>query len=316
MKIVILTLALLVNSFVFAYVEIKEPIREQPNSYWLQVTDQLSTAAEDQQNVFEKTLPVLTKELKEFQREPRWLEFWGLSRNYNSPNDKTPIVNPKLLLAIDELMGGKALEGVLKVRSDDLCADFFHAGILHTYGYLFSNLRTGFGFKRERWILKTVEKGLGLPEGVWGPYPKSGNFLANTTYFAARIAFRHGNWIDRIENLDLVSPDLQTLDYSEFSGTRVEETVCFDDFSVTLYTDLIPFKYVSEQSDNTHLLIYSIRDSRESYPQLITLFPVGIETILQLILQDQGPVQDIKFRYNLNVPGTKEGNYIGIRFIN
>ena len=37
-----------------------------------------------------------------------------------------------------------------------------HSGHMHTYGYLLTNLRTPFGFKRTRWTSSTIGLGLGL----------------------------------------------------------------------------------------------------------------------------------------------------------
>jgi hypothetical protein len=55
------------------------------------------------------------------------------------------------------------------------------AGMMHTYGYLFSQLKTAYGLKGKRWIESRVDERLGLPAGTFGPVPPEGEFASNVT---------------------------------------------------------------------------------------------------------------------------------------
>lgn len=139
-KNLIVMLVFSATAFVYADFTIEEPIRDKQNTYWLQLTDILLSKIPKNQNVFEEVLPDLSAELRLLREDPIWLELWGTSLNYEK-NVNNHIVDSELLLSIGELAGWKEKETL-----------FFHAGLLHTYGYLFSKLSTPYGYKRERWI--------------------------------------------------------------------------------------------------------------------------------------------------------------------
>lgn len=167
--------------------------------------------------------------------------------------------------------------------------------------------------------LKTVEEGMGLPQRTWGPYPEQGCFLANITYIAANIAFKDNKWMNKVKNFDLVSSDLCNLDFTQFSRIRVTETADCDDennsFHLTINTDLIPFTQPPSQGNQTHLLVYSIHNSRDDNSKLITTFPVDEQTVKKLLSQAQGHVDDIFLKYNLHIIGVN-GKLCGTRSIN
>lgn len=285
----------------------QEQIYEENNS-WIQLTDSLVKKLQYDQNAFLDTFPELSYQLEHHHQDPSWINFWGTSVN---GEEEHPIVDFDLLAFIMKLAG---------IKSVDKHRCYFHAGVLHTYGYLLSNLQTIHGYKRDRWIRKTIEEGLELPTGVWGPYPENGNFLAHVTFLGANIAFRNENWKDRIKNFDMISPQFQAFDFTQFSMIHIQESVVIDDentkFEVVFKTDLIPFKRKLCNTDDTYLLVYSIKDSRDSHSKLITLFPVQDETVINLLTQDQGSVEDIRPKYNAYVSDIPAGFQKGFRSIN
>src|SRR5262249_2770464 len=88
------------------------------------------------------------------------------------------IVHPEILRAIGELAG-------VRMRSPVV-----HAGLQHTYGYLFSLIETPYGAKRDRWVTTDLETGFGLELSLLGEKPHDGTLLANLTWFLGRIVFR------------------------------------------------------------------------------------------------------------------------------
>ena len=64
------------------------------------------------------------------------------------------------------------------------------AALNHTYGYLFSEVPTPYGYKRARFVKGIIEKGFGLPVGLFSGIPQKGTLLSNLTKFIGTIAFR------------------------------------------------------------------------------------------------------------------------------
>ena len=75
------------------------------------------------------------------------------------------------------------------------------------------------------------------------------------------------------------------------------ETVTIGNDRLQIYTDFIQFK--DHSKSNSNLLIYWIKDLKDSRPRLITAFPVQ-ENFLKLVFDPTklGPDQEIKIRYN------------------
>lgn len=280
---------------------------EQNKTNWIEATNELIASPELTCHTFTERLPKLSRQLTELHQQANWLQLWGQSHNHDELVD-AEIVNAKILEVIAKLSGCK------QPTTDN---NVFHAGLLHTYGYLLSNLQTSFGYKRKRWTTPTISEGLDLPKNVWGPYPADGNFLANVTFIAANIAFHDECWTDRIESMGLVSPKLRTYDFSNLSISRIQETLTIEEvdknFEVTLYTDLVSFKYEPTNSDNRCLLVYSLKDGRRPHPVLITMFPVGDSMVEHLLSQQKGRTSDIQLQYNAYVPNVPRSALQGKR---
>jgi hypothetical protein len=175
-----------------------------------------------------------------------------------------------------------------------------NAGVEHTYGYLFSNLKTPFGYKRARWVEPDIEKGLGLSPGTLGPNPKTGSLFGNVTALLTKFAY-FGDGLDTPSLLlksKQVSSELLALDPSTFQITRLEESVTtIVPFSIR--TDLIDFKNQTGTSKNSVLLVYSIHWPKTKTTLVYTGFPVE-KSFAEKALSPQnlGSDKPIKVRYN------------------
>jgi hypothetical protein len=246
--------------------------------------------------------------MKEDSNRKEWLNLWGYCINFDELA-KGIIISPKI---IDPLIDWFSPPSGKPFVAND--REINHAGIQHTYGYLFSNLKTSFGYKRARWVRDTLDRGFGLPIGTLSPLPKAGSLFSNATYFAGRIAFKGD--ADLLKTLDkdaakAVSPAILKYDFDSLKPIRLEETVKTETGNVVIRTDFVRFPHPVEGDTNTHWLIYSIADQRTSAKekhlpaaQLITAFPVETSFVESaLAADDLGESKPIVTRYNAYVEG-------------
>ena len=223
-------------------------------------------------------------------------------------------------LNIDAEAGGKILDESV---TDFLHAGFgapprdgnvVHAGVEHTYGYLFSVLRTSHGYKRDRWLGGDLERGFSFPPNarILRPFPTAGDFFSNVTVFAGSIAFRKvtagtpsgdDRALQAIRSGGGFAGILKKFPFAGLHPTRLEESVKLPDGrSIVIRTDLVPFP--GAKGENTAALIYSIHDSARDLPYLVTLFPVGDSMVKSVLspanLGDSAPIVT---RYNAFVRG-------------
>ncbi len=198
-------------------------------------------------------------------------KLWGRSINFDE-YAKGIIVAPALMDVILAKAG-------VPPRDDRIV----YAGFEHTYGYLLSILKTPYGFKRLRWVRPDIENGFGLAKGTITPAPKRGGLYMNVTYFAGGIAFRGANDADRaalkiLRKADGVARSLHRFDFSKLHGRRLTETVALaGGRTVEIRSDFVPFltPVGPATGGNSELLVYSIRDSAEKLPYLISAFPIA-----------------------------------------
>lgn len=158
------------------------------------------------------------------------------------------------------------------------------AGVMHTYGYLFSQLKTAYGLKGRRWTQSRLDERLGLAPGMFSPRPPQGEFTANVTK-ALRDLIRSGR------------------------GGRVEENVVWRtpagaEVSGTVRTHLFPLKPLRGLEAETHLLVYELETGGRR--RLVTAFPVSAE--FAAALEAAKPESGASYvpRFNLYVdPGWK-----------
>lgn len=217
------------------------------------------------------------------------LSFWGRSVNCDEIT-KTDIVDPAVIAVLGRI-AGKTLSSTTP-----------HAGLQHTYGYLFSVIQTPYGMKRDRWTETGLEAALDIPPDSLGPQPSSGTLLTNATWLAGRIAFRrHRREQSRLAAWlrDKATPELVAKDFETLPHQRITESVR-DRRTGTwqLQTDLVCVQ------DPAHwLLVYSLRNSARDVHQLITLFPVTDANRRELIDRTATPRRtDIRLRFNAWLP--------------
>ncbi|OFZ70157.1 MAG: hypothetical protein A3K03_04990 [Bdellovibrionales bacterium RIFOXYD1_FULL_44_7] len=237
-----------------------------------------------------KAVPILVEQLKQDASRKELKALWGQSINYDE-YAKGTIVEPTTLAALATMAA---------VDFED--SRIVHAGLEHTYGYLFSLLRTPFGYKRARWVKDDIETGFGLPRGALGPSPVAGTLLTNITCFAGRIALNDSLNKAVLEECErIAAPSVASFDFSKISITRLEESLRVDRL-VRLRTD---FAFFPVQNNKlSALLVYSIDDEAYAAPKLVTAFPVE-QTFVDRAVDGKGLGSNrvIVTRYNAFVNG-------------
>ena len=256
-------------------------------------------------------LPKLDRDLKADAGRTGLKDVWGMSINFDEIA-KSEIVDNSILSAIGEKIEidfpiGLTAQGQARPPMNRIV----HAGMEHTYGYLFSVLKTPFGFKRARWVRGEIETGFNLPVGILGPTPSSGTLFLNVTTFIGNIAFRTDSTeLAVVKSASRSGPkELSNFKYGKLSPTRLEERVEVPNYNgktrlVTLRTDFVPFLNApSDPNANSHLLIYSVVDPFHHEAQLISAFPVQT-SFVQNALNPKGlGSKPVSTRYNGFVEG-------------
>lgn len=259
-------------------------------------------AAADAHRVLALRAPQIVAQLARDAGAPAMLGVWGAALNYNQiPGgfSADPVVAPAI---VDELT---ALAGATP-RADRVV----HAGVQHTYGYLFSVLATPFGFKRARWVQPAINDGFGLPAGTIAPVPVAGTLLGNVTWLAGAIAFAHEPELAAAHSAPaLVSPAVQALDPGALHVLRLTEAVQVAGRTVELRTDFVDLPHPSEAA--AALLIYSVRDAGAA--RLITAFPITAAARDKYAAAPAGDRQPITTQYNAWIDGLTGAKLNGTR---
>lgn len=223
---------------------------------------------------------------------PGLFDFWGRCVNVDE-NTGEVIVPPPILKAICALADVPYRGGVV------------HAGLQHTYGYLFSLIETPYGYKRDRWVSTELERAFGLPSWLLGPHPRAGTLLANLTWFLGQFAFRGWERLrSKLTELKTAVPaSLVQTDFSRLLVQRIVEKVAVGQkVEVTIQTDLVAFATPSKAARDS-LLIYSIKSTSRGPLRLITAFPMREEAVRTLIQSVTDEPRTIRLRYNSYLPG-------------
>lgn len=276
------------------------------------------TDATELRKILDQDAPGFMQEIDRDADSPHLLSLWGLSSNVDESNlaNGTRTVPANLL---------QFFVSIWKVPYN---SDFTigHAGINHTYGYLFSSVYTPFGFKRARYVQGELESGFGLSAGLFSGVPSQGTLLSNISYFAGKIAFRDSaNSKEDFERAewkgDLVYvPELADYAYCDLKIQRLVEVVKNKDFYLELRTDIVNFPKNNTQGSDQALLVYSVdyhAVGEPSRPRLITAFPVQTSFAAGIFnpngLGDEVP---LKLKYNAALPVTiPAALMVGKRFI-
>ncbi|MBC7475831.1 MAG: hypothetical protein H7263_16225, partial [Candidatus Sericytochromatia bacterium] len=247
---------------------------------WASDTKQMADLALSGKNL----TSVIKGELPQISTPP-WKDIWGRSINYDE-NAHDIIVNPAIINTLENLFQVKDDEKSEMVNDKQIV----HAGMEHTYGYLFSNLKTPYGYKRQRWVAGEIEKGFNLPVGVIGPHPKEGTLYTNATYFFGHIAFRDdAKKLSQLESKKKTAATvLHNFDFSKLKIIRLEETVSIKkaDNSIKKVIIRTDFAQFDIPQKDAYLLVYSIYDSDVKQNKLITGFPVEKSFVERTIKAD------------------------------
>ncbi len=222
--------------------------------------------------IIDAGIPGFMNQVEKDAQEKELLDMWGLSSNIDASQITTGIKTiPENLL--------RYFVSLWKVSyNQDFTQGF--AGLNHTYGYLFSNLQTKYGYKRARWVQGEIEAGLNLPAGLLSGQPKKGTLFSNLTRFIGPIAFRDLDQLPR--GLHSNIHELRHYDYSKLRTIRLMEVAEDHDQYLELRTDIAPFIAPNPNGGDTALLIYSIdfrHPDEEANPKLITAFPINNDMI-------------------------------------
>jgi hypothetical protein len=259
--------------------------------------------------VLKSRCPAIYRQICQDRQRPELLALWGRAVNVDENAGKV-IVHPAILKAIGELAG-------LPPRGQ-----FVHAGLQHTYGYLFSLIDTPYGRKRARWLSTGWERGFDIDETLLGEQPKAGTLLANLTWFIGKIVFRGRNrQLRQLErNSAAVAPELVGYDFDSLPASRIEEQATLAKTrkrTLQLFTDLVPYPYQPADADaENELLIYSVQSGLRGPIKLVTSFPVRPATVRTL--KRGAAAADkvkIRLRYNAYVPGWHGRAVLGRRFM-
>jgi hypothetical protein len=254
-------------------VDLGEVESDCPWAQWVRETESGSKAPAD--------LPeVIARSLDEDARDPALQEAWGMSLNFDS-GAKAEIVKRPVLEELARRFGAELVTDAGITRQ--------HAGLIHTYGYLLSNLWTPFGYKRARWVAGTVERGLSLPESTLGPATlDSSTLLSRATYLFMRVALHQDPaawkvWEARLSGR--ATPELRALAFGPIQRNK-EARLLKNGEKIELVTDLVS---LPQDPQGGRLLVYSVR--RGARVQLITGFPVDSKF-------QERPGNPVRPRYN------------------
>lgn len=254
--------------------------------------------------------PDVANQIKRDSKANGLFELWGESLNFDE-FAKAPIVSQAVL---DEIAQLAATPVVLGKTSDG--KQIVHAGLEHTYGYLFSTLSTPYGFKRERWTAGKIEQGLGLQSNALHPDRNrtgQSTLLTNVTYVLGSIAFRNDpNELSKTKSfVSRVHPSLRGFSDRGYKIRRLEERIERSGSApLIIRTDFVEFR----PKTNGALLVYSVRDEKKKRATLVTGFPVNAEFVAGAFDRKMlGPKQLIQTRYNLWLGSFSEKPTPGIR---
>ncbi|MEK6234897.1 MAG: hypothetical protein N2C14_09310, partial [Planctomycetales bacterium] len=246
---------------------------------------------------FQKALPEIAAQIRA-DGASACLQYWGQSLNHDELENQT-IVDPKLLNVIGRLANYSIQDGAK-----------FHSGLIHTYGYLLSSLKTRFGYKHERWTSGVIESGLGMPKGTFSPTPESGTLLQNVTWLMSNLAFD-------TPPCDLAAPEsAKAFAFDRLSRTRIVETISLQigerkPRKVTIATDLVPFLQPTPTAQA--LLVYSYQTAGAH--KLATCFPIDKNAMAIEVEQASEKNGIIRPRFNLHLDGLPKTGVRGEREI-
>ncbi len=270
---------------------------------WLQqVSTQLVASKAPFADCLARLCPGIFRQLQADAGRPALWPLWSDSLNFDELA-QLPIIDTRVL---------QGLAGLVGLPLPDL--SHAHAGLLHSYGYLFSQIETPFGCKRARWVSPAIEQGFGIHRPSLRPLPETGSLLTNLSWFLGQVALR--TCLRQQRRLKSLEPDvaaeLRGIDFSALRVQRLREEVQLaDGRRPQLLTDLLRFSHAPAAGLAETLLIYSVVDPPEPV-RLVTAFTVEPSYLASLIAE-LGPDLPVRTRFNAFVPGLTGEEHLGRR---
>lgn len=275
---------------------------ETIDQYWGRIQSEVTTTKTPLLSVLKKTNPHLYQQIVNDSKDPLLTNFWGRSTNFDS-GAKKQIID-------DEIISD--LQGQFNIHNDN---KIVHAGITHTYGYLFSVINTPYGYKRKRWTDPTLNYAFAFSGNSLSPETLEGGLLSNVTYFTGTIAFKQDSDRLALKRLKNVSSEVLNFDYSKLSVDKVEEEIMQGTLhDITLRTTLVKLPFKRAEEENDYLLIYSVFNPKTHKELLITAFPIKKEAYKKIVEGDSlGTKRPIIVRYNAYLEGYMDKNLTGTK---
>lgn len=255
--------------------------------------------------ILERSHPALLAQIKSDSKDVIMQSLWAESINFDS--------GAKKIIIEDNILND--LHNYFELRCDHRIV---HAGVAHTYGYLFSNLETPYGYKRKRWIDPEVNDAFNLVGKSLSPDTKSGTLLSNLTYFAGKIAFKNKNSLLVLEQIKNVSLEIKNFNYSALQVKTLEERIDNPtNIKKIIRTNFVKFPNKNLIGQNEYLLIYSVYDLSHDTENLITAFPINKESYFKttdsLLMGENRPIMP---KYNYHLYMEKDVRPSGLRSLN
>lgn len=197
-------------------------------------------------------------------------------------------------LAKAEILPARAMAGLGVPRTVTGGVVHAPAGLMHTYGYLFSQLQTAYGLKSKRWLESRIDERLGLAAGAFGPTPPRGEFSSNVTWALLSLIGAPA----RLPHAATLTPTAKVLG-------RVEQRVTWrtpqgETVLASVLTHLVELPSLPGfETRDTRLLIYEFfRDGRH---RLVTAFPIERGFAESIMATKPGREASFKPRFNLYV---------------
>lgn len=168
------------------------------------------------------------------------------------------------------------------------------AGMMHTYGYLFSQLKTAYGLKGKRWIESRVDERLGLPAGTFSPVAPKGDFTSNVTAAFFKLTGDRRT----VAGAARLKLEAKAAGYVEQKVTW--KTPAGKTEKAAVFTHLVPLKPLPGlQTTDAYLLIYSVVSGGRH--RLVTGFPIDAKFAASIMKTPAGKSAAFKPRFNYYV---------------
>ena len=270
---------------------------------WALISKSLDEVSKDKGDLnafLKREAPGIVSQLEKDAKKSGLKSLWGEAINFDELA-KGQIVNPITYDLLNDFFKGSPRDNQI-----------VNAGLQHTYAYLFSTLKTPYGYKRARWVKPDITDGFKLPPDSISANPlDNGTLFSNITYFAGKIAYRVNSVQAKILKKARfgVSRSVLQINFSKLESYRLVESLD----NIRIQTDLVKFPVPG--AVNSYLLVYSVSSPHYKNEQrLITMFPVDAAFVARVIdPQNLGENKPIQSRYNAYLPELASGPKLGKR---